>query len=214
VATGDVIPMRYEFFSWKGFLVGSVSIAVAMVLQSMISFPLIWEMRSMGFTILIIVSSLIVGFASGSVLIFLFPPDQDVIGMAGLGSDDLTQHIALFWVVLALLQPMLSGFVFFFEYFGTDPFAMIWVLIGFAAPSAGFAIAMYDRTNAIANDLKLYFAHNQSLDIVSLDWLHGLGPRTAAYRMGMLESAAEKAGGLRVRGHQIVRISDPFPINN
>jgi hypothetical protein len=107
--------MRYEFFSWKGFLVGSVSIAAAMVLQSMISFPLVWEMRSLGFTILIIVSSLIVGFASGSVLIFLFPPDQDVIGMAGLGSDDLTQHIALFWVVLALLQPMLSGFVFFFE---------------------------------------------------------------------------------------------------
>jgi len=213
VATDDVIPMRYEFFSWKGFLVGSVSIAVAMILQSVISFPLIWEMRSLGFTILIIVSSLIVGFASGSVLIFLFPPDQDVIGMAGLGSDDLTQHIALFWVVLALLQPMLSGFVFFFEYFGTDPFAMIWVLVGFAAPSAGFAIAMYDRTNAIATDLKLYFSHNQSLDIVSLDWLHGLGPRTAAYRMGMLESAAEKAGGLRVRGHHIVRISDPFPIN-
>ena len=208
----ELMTMKYEFFSLRGFFVGAIIISISFMLQSVISFPQIWIDRALGYTLLIISSALIVGVASGSVLIFLFPPDQDVIGVAGIGSDDLSQHIALFLVILALIQPVISGFIFFFEYFGVDPFAVIWVLVGFGAPSAGFTVAMFDRTNAIAEDLKIYFAHNQKLDMAGLDWLHGLGPRTAVYRMGMLESAAEKVVGLRVRGHEIVQERNPYTL--
>ncbi len=209
----EIMTMKYEFFSWKGFLAGAIVISVALVLQSLISFPEIWITRSLGYSLLIVFSALIVGISSGSVLVFLFPPDQDVIGVAGLGSDDLTQHIALFLVILALIQPIFSGFVFFFEYFGEDPFVVIWVVVGFGAPSAGYAVSMFDRTRAIAADLKIYFSHHKKLDMASLDWLHGLGPRTAVYRMGMLENAATRVKGIRVRGHEIIKESDQFAIN-
>jgi hypothetical protein len=136
-----------------------------------------------------------------------------VIGVAGLGSDDLTQHIALFLVILGLIQPIFSGFVFFFEYFGNDPFVVIWVVVGFAAPSAGYAVSMFDRTRAIASDLEMYFLNQTKLDMASLDWLHGLGPRTAVYRMGMLESAAARVPGIRVRGHEIIKDPDQFAIS-
>ena len=159
-------------------------------------------------------SALVVAIASGSVLVFLFPPDQDVIGVAGLGSDDITQHIALFLVMLSLIQPILTGFIFFYSYFGADPFIFIWVIVGFAAPSAGFSVSMFDRTSAIAGDLKDYFSENDTLDLSSLEWLYGLGPRTAVYRMGMLESAASKVSGLRVRGSLIVKIADPLVANS
>ncbi|MFW9849819.1 MAG: hypothetical protein ACFFF4_11805 [Candidatus Thorarchaeota archaeon] len=209
----DIMTMKYEFFSWKGFITGAAVISVALVLQSFISFPEIWVTRTFGYTGLIIASALIVGFSSGSVLVFLFPPDQDVIGVAHLGSDDLTQHIALFLVILALIQPIMSGFIFFFDYFGNDPFIIIWVIVGFAAPSAGYAVSMFDRTKAIASDLELYFTHNKRLDMASLDWLHGFGPRTAVYRMGMLESAATRVKGIRVRGHEIIKERDQFAIS-
>ena len=160
----DIMTMKYEFFSFKGFLVGAAVISVALVLQSLISFPEIWVTRAVGYSLLIFFSALIVGFSSGSVLVFLFPPDQDVIGVAGLGSDDLTQHIALFLVILALIQPIFSGFVFFFEYFGEDPLVVIWVVVGFAAPSAGYTVSMFDRTRAIAADLEIYFMHQKKLD--------------------------------------------------
>ncbi|MHA1909644.1 MAG: hypothetical protein ACW98Y_20260 [Candidatus Thorarchaeota archaeon] len=209
----EIMTMKYEFFSWKGFLVGAIVISVALVLQSLISFPEIWVTRTLGYSLLIFFSAIIVGISSGSVLVFLFPPDQDVIGVAGLGSDDLTQHIALFLVILALIQPIFSGFVFFFEYFGEDPFVVIWVVVGFAAPSAGYATSMFDRTRAIASDLEIYFMHQKKLDMVTLEWLHGLGPRTAVYRMGMLESAADRVKGIRVRGHEIIKDPDQFAIS-
>ncbi|MHA2425332.1 MAG: hypothetical protein ACXAEF_11120 [Candidatus Thorarchaeota archaeon] len=209
----EILTMKYEFFSWKGFVTGATVIAFALVFQSLISFPEIWVTRSFGYSSLIFFSALIVGFSSGSVLIFLFPPDQDVIGVAGIGSDDLSQHVALFLVILALVQPIISGFVFFFDFFGDDPLVIIWVLVGFAAPSAGYAVSMYDRTRAIALDLQLYFSQNTKLDMARLEWLYGLGPRTAVYRMGMLESAAARVKGIRIRGHEIIKESDQFVIN-
>jgi hypothetical protein len=202
--TTDTLTMTYEFFSWKGFAVGAAFIAAILAIQSMIGFPAVWNQRALDFVLLIVVSSLMVGSASGGVLIYLIPPDQDVIGVAGLGSDDLSQHISLLLVILALIQPMMSGFVFFYEYFGADPVSFIWVLLGFAAPSMGFAIAMLDRQRAIADDLMLYFSQHDKLDLVTLDWLHGHGTRTAVYRMGMLESAASKVKGLKVVGHEMV----------
>ncbi|MFW9910011.1 MAG: hypothetical protein ACFFEF_15740 [Candidatus Thorarchaeota archaeon] len=208
----ELMTMKYEFFSRKGFLAAAIVISVSLVLQSFFGFPEIWTARPIEYIVLIIASALIVGFAGGSVLVFLFPPDQDVIGVAGLGSDDATQHIALFLVILALVQPLLSGFFLFFEYFGNDPFAVIWVIVGFAAPSAGFAVSMYDRTRAIASDLEEYFKQNKKLDLTSLDWLLGLGPRTAVYRMGMLENAASRVKGIRFRGHEIIKDPDQFAI--
>ena len=106
---------------------------------------------------------------------------------------------------------MVSGFIFFFDYFENDPLIALWVLVAFAAPAFGLAVAMLDRANAIAADLKIYFMNNERLDMVTLDWLHGLGPRTAVYRMGMLESAASKVEGLKVDGHEIIR-ENPAPI--
>ncbi|MDF1539234.1 MAG: hypothetical protein P1Q69_10075 [Candidatus Thorarchaeota archaeon] len=209
----EIMTMKYEFFSWKGFFAGAIVISVSLVLQSLISFPLIWIERSVGYIILIISSAIIIGVSSGSVLVFLFPPDQDVIGVAGLGSDNMIQHIALFLVILALIQPIMSGFVFFFEYFGDDPFAVIWVIVGFAAPSAGFAVSMFDRSRAIAMDLEIYFSHHAKLDMAALDWLHGFGPRTAVYRMGMLENASARVEGLRIRGHEIIKENEQFAIN-
>ncbi len=200
--------MKYEFFSWRGFVIGAASIALVLVIQSYVSFPVIWVERALLFAIHLVGSSIIVGIASGSVLVFLFPPQQDVIGLAGLGSDDATQHIALFLVILALVQPIFAGFIFFFDYYGQDPFIIIWVIAGFAAPSAGFASAMFDRTNALADDLAIYFTENERLELSSLKWLQGHGPRTTVYRMGILESAAAKVKGVRLRGHEIVRVAD------
>ncbi len=209
----EIMTMKYEFFSWKGFFAGATVISIALVLQSLISFPLIWIERPVGYILLIFFSAIIIGVSSGSVLVFLFPPDQDVIGVAGIGSDELAQHIALFLVILSLIQPIMSGFVFFFEYFGDDPFAVIWVIVGFAAPSAGFAVSMYDRSHAIATDLETYFSHHKKLDMTDLDWLLGVGPRTAVYRMGMLENASTRVAGLRVRGHEIIKENEQFAIN-
>ncbi|MGY5853840.1 MAG: hypothetical protein RTU92_09760 [Candidatus Thorarchaeota archaeon] len=205
--------MKYEFFSWKGFVVGAIAISLAFIFQSIIGFPTIWQYRAAGYVMLIVISAMVVGTASGAVLVFLFPPDQDVIGVSGLGSDNASQHISLLLVVLALVQPILSGFVFFFDYFGPDQLIFIWVLIGFAAPSLGLTIAMFDRTNAIADDLKLYFVNHDELDLTSLEWLIAVGPRTATYRMGMLESAARKTTGLRIRGHMITREESPVAIS-
>jgi hypothetical protein len=212
--TDGVMSMKYEFFSWRGFVIGAASIILVLVVQSYVSFPVIWVERALPFALHIIGSSLIVGIASGSVLVYLFPPQQDVIGLAGLGSDDATQHIALFLVILALVQPIFAGFIFFFDYYGQDPFIIIWVIAGFAAPSAGFASAMFERTNALAKDLAAYFKENKNLDLSSLKWLKGHGPRTTVYRMGILESAAGKVEGVRLRGHEIVRVVEPQKIES
>jgi hypothetical protein len=201
----EIIVMKYEFFSWKGSIVGVAIIVATLVIQSLLGFPQIWIDHPIAFPIFIAFSAITVGVTSGSVLVYLYPPDQDVIGIAGLGNDDATQHMSLFLVVVALIQPMVSGFIFFFEYFESDPLVAIWVLVGFSAPAFGLAIAMIDRANAIAEDLKTFFENNERLDMVTLDWLHGLGPRTAVYRMGMLENAANKIDGLRIDGHEIIR---------
>jgi len=205
--------MRYEFFSWRGFFAGAVVIAAALIIQSLLSFPDIWSTRSLGYLLQIISSALVVGIASGGVLVYLFPPSQDIIGVVGLGTDDSPQYLSLALVVIALIQPILTGFIFFYEQFANDPLIVIWVMAGFAAPSLGLTSAMFDRSKSITNDLKLYFAHHSKLDMSKLDWLHGVGPRTATYRMGMLESAANNIKDLRIRGHEIIRIKDPYPIN-
>ncbi|NHI89111.1 MAG: hypothetical protein EAX87_06275, partial [Candidatus Thorarchaeota archaeon] len=195
---------KYEFFSWQGFLVGAVAISLSLVLQSYVSFSDVWIQHALQYSTYIVFSSIVVGIASGGVLVYLFPPDQDVIGIAGLGSDDVTQHLSLVLVILALVQPIFTGFVFFYEYFGADQLIFIWVLLGFAAPSLGLTIAMFDRSRAIGADLKVYFAANERLDMANLEWLHAIGPRTATYRMGMLESAARRVEGLKISGHEII----------
>jgi hypothetical protein len=209
----QIMEMRYEFFSWKGFLVGASVICASLVLQSLLSFPDVWASRSLGYILLILSSCFVVGIASGGILVYLFPPSQDIIGVVGLGTEDSPQYLSLALLVVALIQPIFTGFVFFYEQFANDPFIVIWVMTGFAAPSLGLTSAMFDRTGSIANDLRLYFAHHRKLDMSELDWLHGVGPRTATYRMGMLESAAGTIQDLRIRGHEIIREKDPFPIN-
>jgi hypothetical protein len=209
----DIMTRRYEFFSWPGFIVGAVSISAILLAQSLISFPQVWMEHAFAYPFYLLSSAFAVGIASGGVLIYLFPPEQDIIGVAGLGSDDASQHLALGLVLLALLQPMLSGFVLFFDYFGNDQLIPIWILLAFVAPSAGLTAAMFERTNSIADDLRVYFSQNDRLDMARLDWLHGLGPRTAAYRMGMLENAAKKVSGIRVHGHEIVKEPDRYAIN-
>jgi hypothetical protein len=204
---------KYEFFSWQGFTVGAVVLALSLIVQSIISFNVVWTEHSLSYALFIAFSSIVVGITSGGVLVYLFPPDQDVIGIAGLGSDDNTQHLSLVLVILALVQPIFTGFVFFYEYFGADQLIFIWVLLGFAAPSLGLTAAMFERSRAIGADLKVYFAVHEKLDMASLDWLHAIGPRTATYRMGMLESAARRIDGLRITGHEIVRESKQFAVN-
>ena len=204
---------KYEFFSWQGFSVGAVVMALSLIVQSFISFNLVWTQDALGYSLFVVFSSLVVGITSGGVLVYLFPPDQDVIGIAGLGSDDNTQHLSLILVILALVQPIFTGFVFFYEYFGADQLIFIWVLLGFAAPSLGLTAAMFERSRAIGSDLKVYFAVHEKLDMTSLDWLHAIGPRTATYRMGMLESAARRVEGLRITGHEIIRESKQFAVN-
>ena len=209
----EIMERKYEFFSWQGFIVGAAVMTLSLVIQSFISFNSVWSQHASSYALFIAFSSLVVGITSGGVLVYLFPPDQDVIGIAGLGSDDVTQHLSLVLVILALVQPVFTGFVFFYEYFGTDQLIFIWVLLGFAAPSLGLTVAMFDRSRAIGEDLKVYFAVNEKLDMASLDWLHAIGPRTATYRMGMLESAARRVQGLRITGHEIVRESSQFAVN-
>jgi hypothetical protein len=204
---------KYEFFSWQGFIVGAVIMALSLIIQSYISFNTVWTLRAVDYTFFIVFSSIVVGVASGGVLVYLFPPDQDVIGIAGLGSDDITQHLSLILVILALVQPIFTGFVFFYEYFGADPLIFIWVLLGFAAPSLGLTAAMFERSREIGADLKVYFSVHEKLDMASLEWLHAIGPRTATYRMGMLESAARRVDGLKIVGHEIVRESKQFAVN-
>jgi len=204
---------KYEFFSWQGFILGALMIASTLTIQSLLSFPLVWQTRALGYVLLVVSSALVVGFTSGSVLVYLYPPDQDVIGIAGLGSDDSTQHISLVLVILSLVGPIFFGFAFFSEEFSADPLILVWVLLSFAAPSLGLTAAMFERSREIAADLRLYFSDNQKLDMAQLDWLHGLGPRTATYRMGMLESAARRVDGLRVTGHEIIRDSSQFAVN-
>jgi hypothetical protein len=210
----DTLEMRYEFFSWRGFGVGATIIAASLLVQSMIGFPAIWDSSAIAYLLLILISGVVVGTASGGVLVYLIPPDQDVIGLSGLGSDDATQHIALLLVLLALVQPVISAYLAFPQYFGVDPLAAVWVLVAFAAPSIGFAAAMLDRQRAIAADLSMYFSYNDRLDMVTLQWLHGLGPRTATYRMGMLENAASRVKGVRVKGHEIVREGGTLPVGH
>ena len=149
----------------------------------------------------------------GGVLVFLYPPDQDVIGIAGMGSDDSMQHLSLILVILSLAGPIFCGFLFFYEEFSTDSFIFIWVLASFAAPSLGLTVAMLERSKAIAEDLMEYFETHQILDMASLEWLHGLGPRTATYRMGMLENSAKRVSGLRIVGHQIIKENTTVSIN-
>ncbi len=134
-------------------------------------------------------------------------------GIAGLGSDDSTQHLSLILVILSLVGPMFFGFSFFYVEFSNDAFIFIWVLTGFAAPSIGLTAAMFERSRAIAADLKVYFSIHKKLDMTNLDWLHGLGPRTATYRMGMLENAARSVEGLRIIGHEIVKEKKHVEIN-
>lgn len=204
---------KYEFFSKRGFLVGSILITVSLVLQSLFTFPSIWQTRPIGYLLLVICSAFVVGITSGGVLVFLYPPDQDVIGLAGMGSDDSTQHLSLILVILSLAGPIFFGFSFFYAEFSSDVFIFVWVLAGFAAPSLGLTIAMLERSRAIAADLKVYFSVHQKLDMASLDWLHGLGPRTATYRMGMLENAARRVDGLKISGHEIIKEKKKVTIN-
>ncbi|MHA2119244.1 MAG: hypothetical protein ACW98J_10020, partial [Candidatus Thorarchaeota archaeon] len=145
----EIMARKYEFFSWQGFAVGVLIMTLSLVLQSVISFPVVWEERAVAYILLISFSSLVVGITSGAVLVYLYPPDQDVIGIAGLGSDDITQHLSLVLIILSLVWPIFTGFVFFFEYFGTDQLIFIWVLMGFAAPSLGLTAAMFERSRAI-----------------------------------------------------------------
>ncbi|MBY8996380.1 MAG: hypothetical protein KGD60_01520 [Candidatus Thorarchaeota archaeon] len=209
----EIMARKYEFFSWQGFTVGAVVMVFSLIVQSLISFNVVWTQHAVDYALFIAFSSIVVGIASGGVLVYLFPPDQDVIGIAGLGSDDFTQHLSLILVILALVQPIFTGFVFFYEYFSVDPLIFIWVLLGFAAPSLGLTTAMFERSRAIGADLRVYFAVHEKLDMASLDWLHAIGPRTATYRMGMLESAARRVGGLKITGHEIVRESKQFAVN-
>jgi len=210
----EIMARKYEFFSRQGFMVGVLLTLIFFILQSVMSFPQIWQEHLIGYSLFLSVSSLIVGFTSGSVLVYLYPPDQDVIGIAGLGSDDVTQHLSLVLVLIALLQPILSGFIFFFDYFSTDSYIFIWVLLNFAAPSLGLTAAMFERSKEIANDLRIYFNDHAKLDMTSLEWLHAIGPRTATYRMGMLESASRQVEGLKISGHEIIKESRPFAINS
>ncbi len=200
-----IMTMRYEFFSTWGAVAGAVTIALVMTVESLVSFPAVWQERAVEYTLLIVVSAVTVGVASGAVLVYLFPPDQDVIGIAGLGSDDATQNLSLFLVILALIQPTLSTYVFFFQYLETDPFAIFWVIFSFLAPSIGLTVAMFDRANRIADDLEDYFRSHDVLDLTTLSWLKSVGARTATYRMGMLESAVRRVSGLSIVGHEVVR---------
>jgi hypothetical protein len=209
----EIMARKYEFFSWQGFIAGASLIACTLVVESLLSFPLVWQTRAFGYALLILSSALIVGITSGGVLVYLYPPDQDVIGIAGLGSDDYTQHISLILILLSLIGPIFFGFAFFSAEFSADPLIPIWVILSFVAPSVGLTVAMFERSREIAQDLRLYFSTNQTLDMANLDWLHGLGPRTATYRMGMLESAARRVDGLMVSGHEIVRDSSQFAVN-
>ena len=209
----EIMARKYEFFSWQGFTVGAVVMTLSLIIQSFISFNVVWTERALVYIIFVAFSAIVVGIASGGVLVYLFPPDQDVIGIAGLGSDDNTQHLSLVLIILALVQLIFTGFVFFYEYFGADQLIFIWVLLGFAAPSLGLTTAMFERSRAIGSDLKVYFAVHEKLDMANLDWLHAIGPRTATYRMGMLESAARRIEGLKISGHEIIRESDQFAIN-
>lgn len=213
VLSDEIMAHKHEFFSWQGFAVGAAIIAGTLIVQSLLSFPLIWQTRTLGYMLQIIISALIVGLTSGSVLVYLYPPDQDIIGMAGLGSDDSSQHISLILVILSLVCPTFFGFAFFSAEFGADPLILIWVLLSFAAPGIGLTAAMLERSRAIAEDLKVYFSANKKLDMAQLDWLHGLGPRTATYRMGMLESAARRIPGLKISGHEIIRDNSQFAVN-
>lgn len=210
--SAEIMARKYEFFSWQGFIVGAVAITLSLVLQSYVSFSDVWIQHALQYSTYIVFSSIVVGIASGGVLVYLFPPDQDVIGIAGLGSDDVTQHLSLVLVILALVQPIFTGFVFFYDYFGADQLIFIWVLLGFAAPSLGLTTAMFDRSRAIGADLKVYFAANEKLDMANLEWLHAIGPRTATYRMGMLESAARRVEGLKISGHEIIRTSNQVTV--
>ncbi len=204
MSTGP-LAMYDEFFSVRGCVTGAIGIAAVLVLQSIIGFPDIWIRDAIRFMIYIAVSAAIVGIASGSVLVYLIPPDQDVIGVAGLGSDAASQHLSLLLVITALLQPMFTGYLFFFEFFGHDALSPIWVIAAFAVPALGLVVAMYDRQSAVTEMLREYFHSHERLDLVSLDWLQEAGPRTAVYRMGMLERAASRIEGVRVVGHEIVR---------
>ncbi|MHA1948994.1 MAG: hypothetical protein ACXAAO_02620 [Candidatus Thorarchaeota archaeon] len=209
----EIMARKYEFFSWQGFTLSAIVMALTLILQSIVSFPAVWELQAFSYLLLIVFSSIVVGVTSGGVLVYLYPPDQDVIGIAGLGSDDITQHLSLVLVILSLVWPIFTGFIFFFEYFGSDPLIFIWVLLGFAAPSLGLTAAMFERSRAIGEDLKLYFSVHDKLDMASLDWLHAIGPRTATYRMGMLESAARNVHGLKISGHEIVKEQNQFAVN-
>ncbi len=213
ILSDEIMERKYEFFSWQGFTVGAIVMALSLVVQSLIGFGSVWTQRPISYAFYIAFSSLVVGVTSGGVLVYLFPPDQDVIGIAGLGSDDFTQHLSLIMVILALVQPIFTGFVFFYEYFGSDQLIFIWVLLGFAAPSLGLTTAMFERSRAIGADLKVYFAVNEKLDLASLEWLHAIGPRTATYRMGMLESAARRVDGIKITGHEIIREKNQFAVN-
>ena len=159
---------KYEFFSRQGFLVGALLSAVSLVLQSIITFPAIWQTRPLGYFLLVLCSALVVGITSGGVLVFLYPPDQDVIGIAGMGSDDSTQHLSLILVILSLAGPIFFGFSFFYTEFSTDAFIFIWVLAGFAAPCLGLTISMIERSRAIAEDLRVYFSVNKKLYVVGV----------------------------------------------
>jgi hypothetical protein len=216
----EIMARKYEFFSKQGFLIGAIIMSASLLSQSIISpalwseiVPSVWSDHGLAFLIVTLFSSIVVGIASGGVLVFLFPPDQDVIGIADMGSDDATQHLSLILVIVALVQPLLTSLLLFYDYVAPDPLIPIWVLLGFAAPSLGLTVAMFERSRAIADDLKLYFSVHSKLDMASLEWLHGLGPRTATYRMGMLEAAAERVPGLRISGHEIIKMADKFVVN-
>ena len=81
----EIMERKYEFFSWQGFIVGAAVMTLSLVIQSFISFNSVWSQNATGYALFIAFSSIVVGITSGGVLVYLFPPDQDVIGIAGLG---------------------------------------------------------------------------------------------------------------------------------
>ncbi|MFX1602551.1 MAG: hypothetical protein ACFFCK_03640, partial [Promethearchaeota archaeon] len=61
----DIMVMRYEFFSWRGFLTGAGAIIAALVVQSLVSFPAVWSESTLQFIANLLFTALVVGVASG-----------------------------------------------------------------------------------------------------------------------------------------------------
>ena len=45
----EIMARKYEFFSWQGFAVGALVLALSFVLQSYLSFPTVWTEQALAF---------------------------------------------------------------------------------------------------------------------------------------------------------------------